>query len=422
MSSTLPSGFDFIEGVPEESYPDWLNCWLTALAIPANTDPSIVDFYRRTHPPERALAIRDDHGYVATDISLDCDMVLPGSRTVPVAFCTGGFCHPTHTRRGLMTVMLDRMTERAADEGKALCAGTPSEWPIYERFGHGPATWAESVEIDVRRAGLRKDAPGLTVRPRRVAGKEARDVAGQVFALQAATTPGEVIPPDAFWDRLSADPASSAIEQSLWMCGKGLGPRQCAAIDGRGFVSYRITPAWTAEHAASSTLQIIDFLAADTEAAGALWRHLFSIDMVDTIRADRLPVDDPLRWWVTDARRIRRLRTDGLWLRLIDVPRLLETRTWSADGAVTLQVHDRGGFTEGTYRLDVEAGAGSCRRTTATPDLVMDTSTLAAIILGGTPATSLHRSGRIEARDARHAQRWDALAVPERAPFQSYWL
>ncbi|MEV0401538.1 GNAT family N-acetyltransferase [Actinoallomurus sp. NPDC050550] len=421
MSPTLPAGFGMVEGVPEERYQEWLDCWLGAFGSPPGADEAMVGFYRRTHPPERAIAIYDDGGYVATNTSLHRDFVLPGGATVPMAACTGGSCHPTLTRRGLMSVTLDRLHRRAAEEGKALCAGGVSEWPIYRRFGYGPATWYDSVEIDVRRTRLRDDVPGEGVRPRRVEGAEAREVARRVYTRQAATTPGEVVPPDCFWDRLAMDPGSPELEMMLALSGPG-GPRHCAAIGDRGLVSYRIMPDWTDEQAPNNVLQVIDFLAADDETAGALWRHLFSIDMIGEIHVWRLPVDDPLRWWAVDARWIRTRPKDGMWLRLIDVPRLLSARTWSADGALTLRVHDDQGYAEGTYRLEAGAGTGSCARDTATPDLEMDVSALGAILLGGTSAAGMARSGRIQAKDPRHVRLWDTMATPERAPFISYWF
>ncbi|MGO4647595.1 GNAT family N-acetyltransferase [Nocardia sp. 2YAB30] len=422
MSHILPDGFSLVEGIPEDRYSEWLGCWLTALATPTEPDPAIVDFHRQVYPPERAIAIQDSHGYGATNTSLDCDLVLPGGATVPAALCTGGFCHPTLTRRGLMTIMLDRLYRRAAEEEKALCADSPSEWPIYQRFGHGPAVWYEYAEIDVRRAGLRDDVPGVGIRPRRVSGKEAQETAQRVYALQAAATPGEVIPPAVFWDRLSTEPSSPTLETTLSLSGPGGGPRHCAAIEHRGFVSYRITPGWTPEQAPNGVLKVIDFLAADSETAGALWRYLFSIDMISEIHVRRLPMDDPLRWWVTDARWMRSLRRDGLWLRLIDVPKTLAAREWSADGVLTIRVHDARGYAAGTYRLEVDGGVGVCRRTTTEHDLEMDVSTLGAIVLGGTSASGFHRGGRLHARDRRHVRLWDAMATPERAPFVSYLL
>jgi predicted acetyltransferase len=422
VNPTLPPGLTFVEGIPDGRYVEWLDCWLTALAQPLGADPAVLEFYRRTFPPQRGLAIEDECGYVATNIFVDTELVLPGGARVPAAIGTGGFCHPTQTRRGLMSVMLDRLYERAVAEGRALCADWPSEWLIYRRFGHGPAAWYDSMRIDVRRAGLREETPGAGIRLRRVDGAEARDTARAVFTKKSETTPGELIPPAGFWDRLTIDPSSATLDALCTLGEFAGGARQCVAFEQRGFVSYRIASGWTTEHAPDGILQVVDFLATDPEAAGALWRHLFSIDLVSEIQVPRLPTDDPLRWWVTDARWLRSRRKDGMWLRLLDVPAVLAGRTWAADGVLTLCVHDERGWAAGTYRLEADKGAGTCVRTTAEPDLELDVSVLGAILLGGTSAAGLHRAGRIAAADADRVRLWDAMATPERAPFLSYVL
>jgi predicted acetyltransferase len=422
MPTPLPPGYELVEGVADERYPEWLECWLTALGTPGAGAPAVVDFYRRFYPPQRAIAIYDERGCVTTNISLDSALVLPGGATVPLAAGTGACCHPTLTRRGLSSVTLDRLHRRAAEEGKALFAGTPTEWPLHQRVGYGPATWYESAEIEVRATGLRDDTPGKGIRPYRIAGEPARDAAHRVYTRQAAATPGEVLFPAAFWDRLLGEPCSTTLEETLWLTPAGAGPRQCAVIEDRGFVSYRIASAWTPQQAPDGVLHVIDFLATDIEAAGALWRHLFSIDLISEIHVRRLPTDDPLRWWVDDARRIRTRLKDGLWLRVMDVPRLLEARTWSSDGVLTLRIHDDQGYAAGTYRLEIADGKGTCTRTTGTPDLDMDVSVLGSILLGGTSAASMERSGRLRTRERHHALVWDAAATPERAPFLSYWF
>lgn len=418
MPRQLPAGFTFTEGIPDERYSEWLDRWLGQFGTPPGGMPEVVDFYRENYPAERAIAIADQDGYVATNTSLHRDLVVPGGATVPVAACTGGSCHPTLARQGLMRATLDRLHERAQEEGKALCVGGVSEWPIYRRFGYGPATWYDSVEIDIKRARLRPDTPGREIRPRRVSGAEARQLAEQIYT-RATAAPGEVVPPSTFWKRLEED--NLELEQMLALAGMG-GPRHCVVIEDRAFVSYRLIPEWTDEQAPVNIVHVIDFIAVDAEAAAAMWWFLFSIDMAAQLHLWRLPVDDPIRWWVVDARWIRGRRKDGLWLRPIDLPRLLESRTWARDGALTLTVHDTQGFTTGTYRLEVEAGQGRCRRVSGEPDLELDVSALGAILLGGTSATSMAKAGVIKATDPRHLWQWDTMATPEVAPFVNYWF
>ncbi|WP_117360435.1 GNAT family N-acetyltransferase [Actinomadura logoneensis] len=419
MRSELPSGMRLVE-VTGDRYSEWLDAWLGAFASPPGGDPAVVDFYRRTHPPERAIAIDDGTGYVATNSSQHRDLVLPGGAAVPLAACTGGSCHPTLRRRGLMRATLLRLHERAVEEGKPIAAGGVSEWPIYWRFGYGPATSYNALDIDVKGVGWRSDAPGGDLEVRRVDGAEARTLAQSIYERQAPGTPGEVVPPSCYWDRLAHDPADARLEQMLAI-GMGGAPRDHVAVGDRGLVSYRITSDWAPETTPQNIVHVIDLLAVDAEAAAALWRYLLSIDMVARVQVWYSPVDNPLTWWVADARKLRARRHDGLWLRPLDVPALLEARGWAADGALTLRVHDPEGYTGGTFRLEAEDGKATCRRTTAEPDLEMQVAAVGSILLGGTAATDLARGGRISAPDPRAAQLWDTMATPERAPYISYF-
>lgn len=328
----------------------------------------------------------------------------------------------TVRRQGLLSAMLSEIHRSALERGCPLAGGPPSEWSIYGRFGYGPATWVDSLNIDVRAAGWRPDAAGNDLPVRRIAPKEACDLARTLHSEVAKVAPGEVTPPPVYWDRFLLDEiAQSRIDMKIGVAGKVGGLRRCVAVQDRGLAMYRLQPARTAQGTPLSTLLVTDLLAIDDQATAALWKHLLSVDLVAEVHVPRVSTDHPLRWWVTDARHLRPLRRDGLWLRPLDVPFLLEKRQWAAGGTLTLAIHDKQGFAEGTYILEVDGTRASCRRGSDTePDLEMDVSTLGSLLLGGTAATGMARSGRIVARDIRSAQRWDAMATPESAPFFSY--
>ncbi|MBL0885617.1 GNAT family N-acetyltransferase [Myceligenerans indicum] len=423
MRTTVRSDYTMVEGLTDEEYGQWLDAWQGAFGSPPSGDPGLVSYFRGTHPPERCLLISDDRGPVATNTSMNRDFVLPGGATVPLAGCTGGSCHQTLRRTGLMRATLDRLHDRAVEEDVPLAAGGVSEWPIYRRFGYGPATWYDSVEIDIHRTGFRDDAPGDAGSLTRLSGPEARATAMSVYAQAASSTPGEVIPPDAAWDRLLLDPEDAGPE-SMMALGMPGGPLHCVGIEGRAFLSYRLLQDWTDQQAPRYTALVVDLAATDTEAEASVWRYLFSLDMVAEVHAWRLPQDSPLRWWVKDARWIRTVPKDGLWLRPLDVPRLLEARLWQGSHpGMSIKIHDPQGYTTGTYRMEVVDGKARCDRTPgAEPDLVMEVGTLGSIYLGGTSATGWARAGAIRCATPELAVQWDMLATPPRAPFISYWF
>lgn len=418
MAASLPHGLRLVD-VEEARYEEWLDRFLGTFGHAVRGDAELVDFFRATHPAERAIAVDSEAGYVATGSAIELHLALPGGHTVPMAGVTGLTVDPTVRRRGVLRAMMDHLHRRAVDERVPVAGLGASEWPIYERFGYGATTWFESLDIESRAAGWRDDAPGGELLPRLISEKEAKDLGQILHERQARETPGEILRPEPHWDRFTAGAASSRIDAVLGMSAAGMGSRHCVAIDDRGLATYRIRSDWAPEETPRNTILVTDLLAADPATEAALWRHVLSVDLVTAVHVPRVAVDAPLRWWVADARRLRPHRHDGLWLRPLDVVTLLQAREWSGSGTLTVAIHDREGYAEGAFRLDIDTGRCSCAQTSEEADLEMDVATLGAIVLGGTSAMSLATSGRIRSTDHRSARMWDAMATPGRAPFCS---
>lgn len=419
MSRMFPADFHVVD-VSVERYEEWLEYSLGTFGHVLGDDPEVIAFLGAMYPPNRSIAVVDGSGYVATASAIELDVVLPGGYVVGMAGVTLVTVDPTVTRRGVLTTMMQHIHRRAAEEGKPLAGLVPTEWPIYGRFGYGPATWFDSLIVDVERVRWRGDVPGLDISPRRTSGKEARELAYSINQNASVVTAGEVLFPSCYWDRLTMGASSLRLDSLFGLGGSAMGPRRCVAVEDLGLASYRVSSGWTAHGAANGILKVSDLLAVGAPAAAALWRHLFSVDLVAKVKVPQVPVDEPLRWWVVDPSCLQPLRHHGLWLRPLDVVSVLEAREWSGRGALTILVHDTEGYADGTFRLEVDDGGATCRRSSAKPDLEMEVAVLGAILLGGTSATELQQSGRIRSANAHAAQLWDSLAMPPRAPFLSY--
>ena len=74
--------------------------------------------------------------------------------------------------------------------------------------------------------------------------------------------------------------------------------------------------------------------------------------------------------------------TDFLWVRVLDVARVLGERAYDHDGELVLEVVDvvdgAPGPAAGRYRLAVREGVASCRRADADADLTIDVRALSA--------------------------------------------
>ena len=100
---------------------------------------------------------------------------------------------------------------------------------------------------------------------------------------------------------------------------------------------------------------------------------------------------------------------DGLWVRLFDVPRALEARTYERSASLVLEVVDDEAW-GGTRRLllDATPEGATCRPTDRSPDLTLPVAALGGAYLGGTRLRDLviatgadeHRPGALAEADA----------------------
>ena len=89
-----------------------------------------------------------------------------------------------------------------------------------------------------------------------------------------------------------------------------------------GFLRYRAKGDWD-EGFARGKVTTPQLLALTPNAYKALWSHLLNLDLVETITAYHRPATEPLGMLLADPRRLRARFSDGLWLRILDVPAAL---------------------------------------------------------------------------------------------------
>ena len=106
---------------------------------------------------------------------------------------------------------------------------------------------------------------------------------------------------------------------------------------------------------------------------------------------------------------------DHLWVRVLDVAAALSARTYGADDALVLELHDE--FrpeNSGCWLVDGGPDGATCTRTDRAADLALSAADLGAIYLGGVPVSTLAAAGRVRELTTRCASR-AATRVP-RAP------
>ncbi len=278
--------------------------------------------------PDRALAVRDGGtsggAVVATAGSYAFEVTVPGGAQLPIAGVSMVTVHPTHRRRGILRRMMTAQLDDVARRGEPLAGLTASEASIYPRFGYGAATFTTRWELESHHAQLLETRPEQDAatggRVRIVDATAGAAAAHAVYSRVARTRVGELARPEAWWPKLFTPTPR--------------GPRFFTAVhdDAAGttdaFARYVIDERWP-DGVADSTLRVVEVQAVDADAAAAMWSYLFGIDLVGTITASERPVDDPIRWQLPDIRRLRvRELRDHLWVRVLDVARVLSSRTY----------------------------------------------------------------------------------------------
>lgn len=335
-------------------------------------------------------------------------VTVPGGRQVALGGVTSTAVLPTYRRRGLLRKVMAAMLDDCRERGEFLAGLSASEATIYGRYGFSPATFQHRWEVRRTDVAFRSEFtdPGEL---ELVDGAVAAEVWPVLHEQVRAERVGEVSPLPGKWDGLAAGglpadgsgPAHHLVHRNT----KG-------AVDGAAI--FRLP--WSPDPARAGVLQVEAFEALTPDAYRALWALLLDFDLTKRVVAARRPVDEPLRWMLTNPRALKLSRTrDNLWLRILDVRRALEVRSYAATDSLVLDVADDL-YGAGRWRLDAAPDGAACTATDAEADLSLTVNELGSLYLGGVRASELAYAGRIVERRPGAVRRLDALLRPDRAP------
>jgi predicted acetyltransferase len=328
------------------------------------------------------------------------DMTVPGGAAVETSGLTIVAVLPTHRRRGILRRMMRRHLDDARAQGYALAALFASEGGIYGRFGYGMAAFR--AEIDVRRERTRySHAWPVEGRVRLVGEAEAEATFPAIWDRVRASRPG-MLSRSAPWWR-----ARRILDPEVLRAGRPPLQRALLSIDGRpaGYALYRLAGSVSAAHP-DIPVDVVEAMGDSPAAVRAIWRYLFDLDALDSVRAAQLPVDHPLLHLLAEPARLGTRLRDGLWVRLVDVGAALSRRRLGEGRPLVLEVEDAFcPWNTGRYRL----AGGAVERTGKGPDLALDADALGAVYLGGVRLTELAEAGRVIERTPGAVSRADAM-------------
>ncbi|MGW9451124.1 GNAT family N-acetyltransferase [Streptomyces sp. NPDC055632] len=405
-----------VRAVTESEFPDWLRALRTGfLRPPVVPDGDAADRLPHTDLA-RTLGAFDRDRVVATFRSFRQEVSTVGGGSLTADAITQVTVSPTHRRQGLLSRMMAADLAAAKERGDAIATLIAAEYPIYGRFGFGPASWTTEWSVDLRRAGLDPRRSGRPEDGGRVDlsdGDEIRKIGPALHRRLAGVRAGVT-------DRT----------ERLWAQGTGLGFQidpwtepyyavyRSASGEPEGFVSYRSDDKWDDGKQPVNTATVRDLVAVTPAAERALWLYLCSIDWITTVRSGHRAPDDPLPELLPDPRAARTVsHADMLWVRVLDVVRLLEGRAYPVEDSLVLEVRDADGPAGGRFRLDASPEGASCVRTDASADLVLGVAELGTLAFGDHSAVRLARLGRVEEAVPGAAARAELLFRTALRPF-----
>lgn len=363
----------------------------------------------------RIVGVWDDstplpHSPVATTICWPTDLTVPGRRSVAAWAVSGVTVAPTHRRRGIARALMEAELHTAHALGLPVAMLTVSESSLYGRYGYGMAALARDVTVDTRR--VRWTGPEAPGRVHFVSADQLLTDGHALVERVRLETPGQIGYEGKLWRRQLGLTVEDAEAKKLRFV-------RYDDPDGthQGFAVFQLV-----ENTAEFThheLKIHTLVSATTEAYAGLWRFLLDMDLVSTVTAHLRPVDEPLRWMISDFRAVKISESDHLWVRVLDAKAALESRTYASAGRIVLQIDDDLGFAAGTWALDVDdVGTASVRTVDEPADARLSVAALGSLLLGGVHASTLAAAGSLTG----DAARLDGMFRSPVEPYLSIWF
>ncbi|WP_103535458.1 GNAT family N-acetyltransferase [Streptomyces sp. SM11] len=355
---------------------------------------------------------------VATFRSFAQELTVVGGATVRADAISGVTVTATHRRRGLLSRMMATDLAAAKERGEPVASLIAAEYPIYGRYGFGPAAWNAEWEVSVHRAGLdprRSGQPAGGGRVEMVDGADVRKIGPEVHGALAARQPGVVNRGERWWRQRTG--AAPRPDHEKWTEPFYVVHR---AADGKvdGLMVYGADGKWGDGGQPLNTASVRDMIALNPAAERALWHYVCSIDWITTVRSGNRAPDDLLPLLLPDPRAARPVTNmDWLWLRMLDVPRALEARSYGTEASLVLDVRDEACLAGGRFLLDASPSGARCTPTTRSADLTLGVAELSTLYLGDESVRRLVDLGRAEESQAGAATTADAVFRTGRRPW-----
>ncbi len=327
---------------------------------------------------------------VGTAAVIRATVTVPGGAQLNVAGCAQGLVATTHQKRGIYAKVQAELFAIAAQTGAEVLAGMPGPSGHYRNVG--VATYTRHLRIDRRRAKLRVAEPDWDSL-REVRLRESLSELRRIYARWQQSTPGALSRSEHWW------PSS-------------IGDEPLIIVHPDGYVIYDLV---------GDAVLVRDFCALTVSEHRELLRCLLGQGKYAEIRMDTA-VDDPTLLLLEDLRAATVTGVDpGLWMAIIDLPKAIRARAFSADFQGVVHVADPSGTNSGTFALEISGGTGRWEPAPegARADVRLSPLELTSAYFGTHTVAELDRAGRVEELTRGAVLRLDRAFAPMRRPFNT---
>ena len=129
---------------------------------------------------------------------------------------------------------------------------------------------------------------------------------------------------------------------------------------------------------------IQELVSQDSDSNIALWNFIFGIELVEKIIINRRGSSDPLYFLLENPRMLSRNIIDGLWVRIINPIKMLESRSYNSTGKLILEIKGQNqDDIEGIYSLETDGVNSEVKKVKSKPDISMRPSDMSSCFFGG---------------------------------------
>ena len=318
---------------------------------------------------------------------------------------------PDHRRRGLVRHMITERLQNAYEIGQPASILWASMAAIYQRFGYGLAHSQLFYKFDPRYALFQREHtdPGSVQLIDKTEAEETvpflyrRYIEDRTLALQRVNE---------MWKRFGFFTKSKNITYTV--------VHYDAHGTPDGYLNYRLGDYKNRPYESDpdQTLNILEYVWLNIDAYKALWAFVRSHDLVGQVTLNA-PIDDPAFTLLLEPRILNATLWDGIWLRVVDVEKLVASRNYSIPGSTIFQIAEdkECPWNVGTFRLETDGLQAEVEKIEGNCDFSITINGLASLLSGQANLSQLARIGNAEVYKTKKLSSLDQMFSTSYAGF-----